>query len=261
MTLRIVSFVVALAFLAGCRAAPPPPDDVELWSPEPLTGDGDTMPEGRDVMSRMLEFLSSHDQLGFEALVTYEAVQESGQMLHFDMVQRMAAHKPGRLFWMTLHDDATVDSAWFDRGEFSLLKQPANVWGQIELPPNISDAVESLVYEYDLDVPFADMLVGDPVDVWLGEDVLVQYVGEAWVDGFWTDHVALRKPGADLEVWIRQGDESFPVRRHINFTEENGAPSYSARYRKWTTSLPDDALSQFSPPPDAERVEVVPVNE
>ena len=142
MSLRIVSFVVASAFLAGCQATPPPPDDVELWSPEPLTGDGDAMPEGRDVMSRMLEFLASHDQLGFEALVTYESVQESGQMLHFDMVQRMAVHKPVRLFWMTLHDDATEDSAWFDRGQFSLVKQPANVWGQIELPPSISDAVE-----------------------------------------------------------------------------------------------------------------------
>ena len=259
----LVCLTVTVALFAGCQAPPPPAtdNDDKLWSPEPLTGDAAAMPEGRDVMSRMLEFLTAHEQLGFEALVTYEAVQESGQMLHFDMVQRMAAHQPGRFWWTTLHDDATVDSAWFDRGEFTLLRQPANVWGQIDLPPNISDGVESLVFEYDLDVPFADMLIGDPMDVWLGEDVSVQYVGEAWVDGFWTDHVALRKPGADLEVWIRQGEEPFPVRRHINFTDENGAPSYSARYRKWVTSLPDDAVTAFSPPPDAERIELVPVNE
>ena len=204
---------VTLALLVGCQGAPTPSAEEDLWSPEELTGEVGELPEGRDVMSRMLSFIAGHEQIAFEALVTYESVQESGQMLHFDMIQRMAVRRPGRLYWMTLHDDATVDTAWFERGEFTWLRQPANVWGQVDLPPSIPEGVERLVHEYDLDVPFADILLGNPTEAWLGEDASVEYVGEAWVEGFWTDHIALRKPGADIELWIRQGEEPFPARR------------------------------------------------
>ena len=253
--------IVTLALLAGCQAAPPPSEE-DFWRPGALTGDVDDLPDGRDVVTRMVEFMSGHGEIAFEAMVTYEAVQESGQSFHFDMLQRMAVQKPGRLFWMTLYDDATADSAWFDRGEFTLLRQPANVWGQVHLPPTIPEGVERLVFEYDLDVPFADILSGDPSQLWLGEDVTsVEYVGEAWVEGFWTDHVALRKPGLDYEIWIRQGEEPFPMRVHMIYTEEDGQPDYSARFQKWVTSLPDGALPEFSPPPGSERVEVVPVYE
>ncbi len=252
--------LIGLALIAGCQAAPEEGDD--LWRPRALTGDATELPDGREVITRMTEFLRGHDQLAFEALASYEAVQESGQKLHFDMLQRMAVRWPDRLFWVTLHDDATSDSAWFDRGDFTLLKQPANVWGQVDLPPTIAEGVDRLVNEYDLDVPFSDILSSDPRELWLGEDVLaLEYVGEAWVEGFWTDHIAIRKPGVDMEIWVRQGDEPFPMRVHIIYTEDDGAPAFSARFLKWATSLPEGALPEFSPPPGAERVEVVPVRD
>jgi len=220
------------------------------------------MPTGREVLTRMVDFLTRQDQIAFEALVTYEAVQESGQMLHFDMIQRMAVHKPGRLHWVTLHGDATEDSAWFDRGDFTWLRQPANLWGQIDLPPSIPEAVDRLVFDYDLDVPFADVLSRDLGELWLGEDVeSLQYIDEAWLEGVWTDHIALRKPGVDLEFWVLQGDEPFPVKTHIIYTEEDGRPAYSARYRNWSTTSPDDTLPEFSPPSGSEHVELVPVND
>jgi len=254
--------LVALALLAGCQAAPPPEEGDGFWTPRALTDDVGEMPDARDVVTRMGEFLRGHEQLAFEVLASYEAVQESGQKFHFDMLQRMAVRWPDRLFWATLYDDATADSAWFERGDFTLLRQPANVWGHVDVAPTIPEGVDELVYEYDLDVPFSDVLTNDPSELWLGEDVTsVEYVGEAWVEGFWTDHIALRKPGVDLEVWVRQGDEPFPMRIHIIYTEDDGAPAYSARFRKWATSLPEGSLPEFSPPPGAERVEVVPVHD
>ena len=253
-------FLFALALLAGCQAAPPPEEE-DFWRPGDLTGDVGELPDARDVITRMVEFRRGHEQLAFEVVASYEAVQESGQKLHFDMLQRMAVRWPDRLFWVTLYDDATTDSAWFDRGDFTLLKQPANVWGSVHVPPTIAEGVDRLVNEYDLDVPFSDILSGG-LGVWLGEDVLaLEYVGEAWVEGFWTDHLALRKPGVDVEIWVRQGDEPLPMRIHIIYTEEDGAPAYSARFRKWATSLPEGALPEFSPPPGAERVELVPVRD
>ena len=77
--------------------------------------------------------------------------------------------------------------------------------------PTIPEMVNRLSDEYDLDVPFGDILASDLADLWLGEEVTeVWWVGEAWVEGYWTDHVALRRPGADIQLWFRTDAEPFP---------------------------------------------------
>lgn len=237
------------------------PNDDAVWTPPALMDDAAEDPDPRAIVRRMTEFMGGQQELMLEALVSYEAVQESGQKLHFDMLQRMALRKPNRLFWVTLYDDATADSAWFSDGEFTLLRQPANLWGQIDVPNTIPAMVRRLVDEYDLDVPFHDILAGDPAELWLGEDVSdVQYVGEAWVEGAWTEHVAIRKPGVDFELWVRKGDEPFPAKMAIVFTAEEGQPTYLARFRKWATSIPAASLPEFAPPPGSEQVELTPVH-
>jgi hypothetical protein len=244
---------------AGCQ--PPGDQQSAEWQPPVLTEEDWQEPDGREVIQRHIAFMQGQPVLVAEAQVSYEAVQETGQKLHFDMLQRLAVRSPDRLHWVTLNDDGTTESAWLSDGQFMLLRQPANLWGQITVPPTIPEAVDRLVGEYSLDVPFRDLLAGDPAEIWLGEDVTsVWWVGEAWVAGAWTDHVAVRKPGFDFELWVKKGDEPFLAKLVIVFAGEEGQPSYVARFRKWSTTIPD-AVTQFTftPPPGAERIEVVPV--
>jgi hypothetical protein len=254
---RSLFLLMIVAVLAGCEA--PTPD--RTWTPPPLTDDALDTDDAREIVRRMSDFMTAQQGFVVEALVTYEVVQESGQKLHFHLLQRMALRKPDKLLWVTLRDDATVDSAWYGDGQFAMLKQPANIWGQVDVPSTIPEMVNLLADEYGMDVPFRDILASDPGELWLGDDVSsVWYVGEAWVEGAWTDHIALRKPGADFEVWVQKGATPFPMKMAIVFTEEEGLPSYVARFRSWSTSLPSDIRFEFTPPPGSERVEVVPVS-
>jgi hypothetical protein len=252
----LLSTLVAL--LAGCGGAVPTEDDV--WTPSALTDEVGELPEGREVVQRMVDFMQGNQELAVEARVTYESVQESGQKLQFEMLQRVAMRKPDQLFWVTLRDDATVDRAWYDDGRFRLIRQPANMWGEIFLPGGIAEAVQELVANYMVVVPFPDILSGDPNDLWLGDDVTsIWYVGEAWVNGRWTDHVAIRKPGTDIQIWVQQGDP-FPAKMAIVFTEDEGMPGYTAHFSKWSNTLPaDPSLFEFTAPAGAERIDVVPV--
>lgn len=255
--LHPLSVLITVIVVAGCEA--PAPN--RSWMPPPLTDDALDTEDAREIIRRMTDFMNAQQEVMAEALVTYSVMQESGQKLHFDLLQRVAVRKPDKLFWVTLRDDATVDSAWYGDGQFTLLKQPANIWGQIDVPPTISQMVARLVDEYSLDVPFRDILASDPGELWLGDDdTSVWYVGEAWVEETWTDHLALRKPGVDFEVWVQKGATPFPMKMAIVFTDEEGLPSYVARFRSWWTSLPADIGFEFTPPPGSERVEVVPVS-
>jgi len=229
------------------------------WTPpaRPETVDHDI--DSRIIIERALAFMEGHQELAFEALVTYGAIQEDGQKIHFDILQRVAVRRPEQLYWMTVFDDASTHMAWCNRGEFTLLKQPANIWGRIIVPPSISDAVSRISNEYDIDVPFVDLLAGNSAELWLGDDVLsVDYVDPAWIDGLWTDHIAIRKPGVDIELWFRQGDEPFPVKVELVYTTEPQMPGYSARFNKWSTKVPDGAIPKFEAPTGSEQVEVVP---
>jgi len=264
LVLTRLSLLALLVGTAGCdqqmREAGPETTD-RAWTPPALSDEGWEEPEGREVVQRTIDFMGAQTQLLTEALVSYEAVQESGQKLHFDLLQRMAVQQPDKLYWVTLIDDGSTDSAWFADGQFTLLRQPANLWGQIRVPPTIPEMVQRVSDVYDLDVPFGDILASDLTELWLGEEVTeVWWVGEAWVEGYWTDHVALRKPGADLELWVRKGDEPFLAKMTVTFTEADGKPSYVARFRKWATSVADvEADFSFVPPEGSEQVEVVQV--
>jgi len=249
--------LVVLAFTAGCQTQA----EESSWAPSAL-GDQDIVPsDGRAVIERMANFLYSQDEIAVEAFVTFEAVQESGQKLHFNLLQRVALRKPDKLFWRTLRDDATVDTAWFSDGRFTMLKAPDYVWGQVDGPTKVSEMVRFIHEEYEVDVPFQDMLEGNAADLWLSDEVSsVIYVGEAWVEGAWTDHVAIRKPGVDIEFWVRKGPDPFLNKITLVFTEDEGQPQYSARFRKWATTIPDTGVFDVSIPEGSEKVEVVPVS-
>lgn len=260
LTLLVSGLLVILT--VPCPAVAQAIQETDAWTPSALEeADGD-LPEAREVVQRMVDLLKNTTELSLEARVTYEAVQESGQKLQFDMLQRITMRKPDEIYWTTLRDDATSDRAWYVDNQFSMVRQPANVWAQIFLPGGISEMAEVLVTQYNVDVPFPDILSTGFEELWLGDDVIsVQYVGEAWVGGAWTDHVAIRKPGADIELWIQHGNPVL-AKMAVVFTEEEGMPSYTARFSKWSATLPDDpSLFEFTPPPGAERIEPVPVVE
>jgi len=256
LRVSLVILALVLTSVGSGRAAEQDP-----WSPTELTGAGD-LPDGRDVVQRAVDFMQSHDRVGFEAVCTYEVVQENGQKLQFGMLQRVALQRPDRLHWVTLHDDAATETAWCHDGTFTMVKQPANVWGRVSVPPTLADAVSRIAHEYNVPVPFVDLLSGDAAELWLGEEVeWVNYIGEAWAEGHWTDHVALRRPGIDVQLWFRKGDEPFLVKMVIVRTDEDGLPGFSARFRKWSTRIPDGAIPKFVPPEGSRQLEIVPVSE
>ena len=253
-------FFVCAATLLAAACGQPATSVQTPWEPLALQDDEPAL-EGREIIMRLTGFLGNQPEIMTEAFVTYQAMQDSGQKLHLDLLQQIVVHQPDKLYWKTLHDDASVETAWFSDGRFSLLKEPSNVWGQIDGPNEIPDMVDLLATQYGVTVPFRDLLSEGLANIWLSDEVTsVVYVGEAWVAGAWTDHVAIRKPGIDFELWIRKGPEPFLDKLTVVFTEEPGMPTHSARFLKWATTISDPAVFQPAVPTDAERVDMVPVS-
>ncbi|MBT8445382.1 MAG: DUF2092 domain-containing protein [Gammaproteobacteria bacterium] len=258
-------FLTALLVTQGCAPDVAEPvgmiDAAEArWSPTPL-GDRDVdLAAGRDVVQRGVEFLSAQDELWFETQAVFEVVQDDGTKLQFDEMHRLALKRPDRMYWKTLADDASTRTAWIGDGQFTMIREPANVWGRVDVPPGLGAAASRVAAEYNVRIPFVDLLTGSLPELWLGDDVeSFNYIGEAWIDGQWTDQVALTKPGVELQIWFRIGARPFPVKMVILKAEEDGLPAYTARFRDWRTEVPDERIPTFTPPAGAERLEIVPV--
>jgi hypothetical protein len=222
------------------------------------TGQNLTPTTAAEVIEDMTDYIQAHQELSFEAHITYEVVQESGQKLQFDQEYSLVASRPDRLFWTTWHDDGSADSAWYEDGTFTMLKQPDNIYGQIEVPGTITEMIGVVVDEYGIAVPFMDILAGQARETIQDAAPSGWYVGASWVNGAWTHHVALRAPDVDIEIWVGM-DEPVPSKLTITWKHEVGMPSYMARFGKWNTSPSiQESVFHFEAPPDAELVEIVP---
>jgi hypothetical protein len=242
--------------VAACTAADS--EDLEFRAPLPLTDDAEA-PSAEAVLERTIAFMSGLDNIAFDALVTFEVVQENGQTLHFDRVQRMAMARPDRLFWTTVRDDARIDSVWFDQGTFTMLKRPQDVYGQVQVSSTIDEMVDDLADDYNIVVPFQDLLAGRARELLIETPESSWYVGESWVMGVWTHHVALRNEDVDFQLWIQKDGDPLPLRIAIDWKNEEGSPTYVARFRKWIISPSfDDSDFVFNPPSDARQVEISP---
>jgi len=246
---------VALALASGCQqdggspvAITPAPEEQDPLEPE-------------ELLTRMAAFMATHNDYSFEAIVTYQSLQETGQTLHFDMIQRVAVSQPDRLYWETVNDDAQSDNAWFNAGQFSMIKQPDNIYGQIEVPDTISEMIDVLVNEYGVIVPFSDLLKKTGESVFLQDLQDSDYVGLAWVEGVWSHHLALRNEIVDFEVWMQAEGDPIPQKLAITWKLEEGLPGYVARFRKWDFSPKfDEAQFRFEAPNEAERIAIIPMD-
>jgi len=247
--------LIVLALTSGCQqdgeapVAPPlPPDEQDPLTPE-------------ELLTQMAEFMAAHDEFSFEALVTYQSLQESGQTLHFNMIQRVAVGQPDRLFWETLNDDGTSDNAWYSTGRFSMVKQPDNIYGQIGVPDTMPEMIDVVTNDYGIIVPFSDLLASGDESVFLKDLQASQYVGLAWVEDEWSHHLALRNDLVDFEVWVQAEGDPIPLRLAITWKHEEGLPGFVARFRKWNFSpMFDESRFRFDVPNGVERIEILPVD-
>jgi hypothetical protein len=247
--------VMALAMVAGCQSD----DGIRMPTELDASADEPVVPEER--LAEMAEFIGSHSAFGFEAFVTYEALQDSGQKLRFDLVQSIAVHQPAELWWMTLRDDGSTDTAWFSDGVFTMLKQPENIYGQVDRLGTITEMIDVLTNDYGLVVPFSDFLRSSDEPVLLEKLDSTFDAGLAWVVGKWTDHLALRNELVDFEVWIQRDGDPIPQKIAITWKLEDGLPSFVARLRNWKFSASTDGSKfQFVAPSDAELIEIIPAS-
>ena len=89
--------MVCLIGMSACGAAGAPDGDPAFAMPtDPPAGDG-PLPTADEVLEGMVAFMESQQDLAVDAYITFEVLQNTGQLLSFNNVQYLAMS--GRIAW------------------------------------------------------------------------------------------------------------------------------------------------------------------
>jgi hypothetical protein len=106
-----------------------------------------------------------------------------------------------------------------------------------------------------LDAPMIDFLSRNISEQLLSDAQAVRYLGTSLFRGSVFDHVVIRGPDADVQLWIPAEGRPLPGKLAITSKWEAGSPRFVV-FLEWDTSpdFPKGALV-FAPPKGATRIE------
>lgn len=155
-------------------------------------------------------------------------------------------------FFVDLKSDRQERQYFYDGKSFSVNVPRQGYYASIAAPGTMSDVVDAVADDYDIDLPLADLFYWAEADSPTDMIESAVRIGYAKVNGVDTDQFALRGPDRDLQLWITRGARPLPAKMIIT-SRWNGL-SYAADL-SWNTS-PSFTPATFAFRPDTKSSKV-----
>lgn len=253
--------VLAGAVLAGALAFGP-----QAWAEEAVPSAGDAKaappeiePEVVEELRRAAALLASATKLSVRAETGYDVVQRSGQKIEFGSTRRVLLRRPDHLFVEAEQRDGTQKRLFFDGRTLSFFDVGAEAYAVAPKTGDIDAAIDYLVDELGTPVPLSDLWRSDLAERVTSGLSSARFAGEETIAGVLCDHLSLRKPSVDVQLWIEQGERPLIRRIVITYREAPAQPQFWANLSDWNFA-PDvsDARFAFEPPKEAEKIPFAP---
>lgn len=239
---RGLSLAVALLCVAAARPA-------AFAKDEPID------PRATQIIARMDAYLKHLKTFSVTIEVGYDVEQAWGQKIEFGETRQLTVRRPSQLRLDVTDRDGSTSGVVFDGKSLTVFDKTDHAWASVPKTGSVEDAVAYFVDDLALRLPMASVFSGDlagKIDGWASH---VWLVGKETIEGVPCDHLALRGPWEDLQLWIEQGDEPLLRRMIITYTEAEGEPQFWAQLRDWNIAAdPNDATFAFHPADDMVKI-------
>lgn len=214
--------------------------------------------EAKDILMNMADFLSQAKSFSVSIETGYDVVQDTGQKIEFGAFRKVLIQRPDHARVEIMQRDGAKAEFIFDGKEIYVFNERDNVFGTVEKPGNIDQAIQYFTEDLQMRLPLSELFSTDLPNFFNNHVRILDYVGSAIIDGVTCDHLAARTDNADFQVWIEQADKPLPRRIIITYKNELGQPQFWAQFRDWNLS-PKISKSAFAiePPKGAEQISFV----
>jgi hypothetical protein len=190
-----------------------------------------------DAEKRLVDMaanLADTKQFSVAIHMTYDVLQESGEIIEFGEARTLQISRPEYLRVDAQQSDGDRGGLIFDGKTITQFSDTQNVYSQIDRPGDVDGAIRYAVGELGVRLPLARMLVTSfPQEISkLTTDI--DLVEQNTLGPEPTVHIAGRTDDLDYQVWIRE--DNFPTRIVLTYKNAPGQPQFRADFSDWNTA-------------------------
>jgi hypothetical protein len=230
------------------KATPPPAEKAVSPSPDPLK-----------ILKTMCDFLKSQQQFTYKAEIADDEVYYGGKKLQYEIDMQTFVKRPDRLR-VNAEGDLIDKQFYFDGKTITLYDKDKNVYGVLEVPPDIESALEKANKEFGVRVALTGLASPKLWELLNKRIKTSLYVGQSKIRGVLCHHLSFDGDKVQLQVWIETGDK--PLLRKVVLTHKllPGSPQWTAYLSDWNFSPQlNDNMFVFTPPQGAQKIKFLPV--
>lgn len=205
------AMVVFLASLAPAQAAPGDRDDFAL-----------------QALQKMGAYLRTLQQFEVKADTFTDVVSKDGQLVTLSHRTTLDVAFPARMR-LEVRGVGVTRTLIYDGKSVTFYRPEQHLYATVDAPATVDELVGTIRTRYGIETPLAHLFN------WGLDSGALNAITQATVVGadvIGTQHCtqyALRQPGLDWQIWIRDGAQPLPCQFVLTDTRDNARPRHSAR--------------------------------
>lgn len=213
-------------------------------------------PDARALLGRMSAEIAALDSFIVKGDAYADARLAAGQIIEHASEVTLRVRRPGMMRITKRSAESTTD-VFFGGGLLSVYNDENNFYAQTKLPDEIEAAVDFALNEIGVEAPFLDFVSKNISEDLLQDAEQVRHLGTSLIRGDIFDHIAIRTPEIDIQIWIASEGPPLPGKMVISSKWEGGSPRFVG-FLDWHTDpdIPSDSF-RFVPPNGATEIEFV----
>ena len=215
-------------------------------------------PRVDQLLKETAEYLKEAKEFTVHAEITIDDVLSTGHLIQYAASLDASVKRPDRARTVYRGDLRNSDS-WYDGKTYTMLNRDRNLYSTWDAPSDLDSLIAKLKEELGVMIPLSSLFLADPYATWVEGVMAGTYAGKHLVNGVPCHHLVLTHEEIDVQAWIDEGNELVIRKVVITFKNIEQAPQFTAVLTEWDFSprLPD-LLFTFVPPPDADKIKIIP---
>jgi len=245
--IRKITTVFAILLLANAFASAP------AHAQEQKAGPMDE--KAMQILQGMSDYLAGAKAFSVRVRTLFDEVRKSGIKIKSARTIQVVMQRPSSLRALTITDDGSARSSWFDGSKLTVLMRDTNQFMELDYKGTIDGMLDELIEKHDVQLPLADLLYSDVGKNFKANLISAEYLGIKLVNGIKCNHLSFESTGADWQIWIQADATPLPRRFAISYVNDAEKPEFLASLSRWSIDG-KPAADQFkaSVPASAEKV-------
>jgi hypothetical protein len=220
---------------------------------KPADKGGAIDPRAMTALNRMSDYLKTLKTFRINTEVSKDELVDTNMKIQKSASNEISVQLPDRLYAHMAGDEHDLQFI-YDGQTLTLYDAAGKHYATAPAPPTVARTLDAVRARYGIVFPLADFIQMSAQENLLQNITAAGYIGDSRIDGVECDHVAIRQPDVDWQIWIEKGETPLPRKLVITTKTQPTQPQYIATMKWDTTPSIDSDLFTFTPPADAVRI-------